>query len=121
MRRRRRRRPRGRRTRSRARRATERSPPRSATRRSSSTPRTTTSSTGPNPGGYRGIGGTGVSCPVGLTAGAHSERTPCLDEQSASLPRRHQEAAPDGVGPQPGQGTSEAGQVRPVRGTARAS
>ncbi len=42
-----------------------------ATRPSSTTPRTTTSSTSAkNPNGYCGLGGTGVSCPVGLTSGS---------------------------------------------------
>ncbi len=46
--------------------AAARSRPSSARRRSSTTPRTTTSSTWPRiPNGYCGLGGTGVSCPVG--------------------------------------------------------
>ena len=39
-------------------------------RRRSTTPRTTTSSTWKNPGGYCGIGGTGVSCPIGVGVSA---------------------------------------------------
>ena len=46
--------------------ATPRSPPRSPRRARSTTPRTTTSSTWTRTrGGYCGLGGTGVSCPVG--------------------------------------------------------
>ena len=52
--------------------ATARSPPRSARPPSSTTPRTTTSSTSAkNPGGYCGLGGTGVACPVGLAVAKH--------------------------------------------------
>ena len=47
--------------------ATARSPPRSSRRAPSTTPRTTTSSTSPRcPNGYCGLGGTGVTCPVGV-------------------------------------------------------
>ena len=46
--------------------ATARSRPRSRTPARSTTPRTTTSSTSrKNPNGYCGLGGTGVSCPIG--------------------------------------------------------
>ena len=49
--------------------ATARSRPRSSTRRRSTTPRTTTSSTSARtPRGYCGLGGTGVSCPIGALA-----------------------------------------------------
>jgi peptide-methionine (S)-S-oxide reductase len=51
--------------------ATARSPrtsSRSTSRRASSTPSRTTSSTSPRiPNGYCGVGGTGVSCPIGLS------------------------------------------------------
>ena len=48
-----------------------RSRPRSRRWATSTTPRTTTSSTWPRyPNGYCGLGGTGVSCPVGLGTAA---------------------------------------------------
>ncbi len=55
-------------------RATPRSPPRSPRRVRSTTPRTTTSSTCRRTRwGYCGLGGTGVSCPVGLATPAQVE------------------------------------------------
>ena len=66
--------------------ATAPSRPRSCRRRSSTTPRTTTSSTSRRiPNGYCGLGGTGVSCPVGVAAHAVASRRYCFGH------RRHRE------------------------------
>ena len=53
--------------------ATARSPPRLPTPRRSTTPRTITSNISPRiRGGYCGLGGTGVSCPIGVGVAAPS-------------------------------------------------